>query len=107
MTGNTFAEEFTRFVSADVMRQLSDPLVAAGKLSIKEQNTYISSFVNRVQGNYVTSQRPSCFKELRAVQSPSFKLIASTFCSNSIGTFKQETRNARSLCRTPEFYLWI
>lgn len=62
MTGNTFAEEFTRFVSADVMRQLSDPLVAAGKLSIKEQNTYISSFVNRVQGNYVTSQRPLVFQ---------------------------------------------
>lgn len=62
ITGNTFAEDFTRFVSADVMRQLSDPLVTAGKLSVKEQNAYISSFVNRVQGNYVTSQRPLVFQ---------------------------------------------
>ncbi len=62
LTGNTFAEDFTRFVSADVMRQLSDPLVAANKLSIKEQNAYISTFVNRVQGNYVTSQRPVVFQ---------------------------------------------
>ena len=62
ITGNTFAEDFTRFVSADVMRQLSDPVVAAGKLTVKEQNAYISSFVNRVQGNYVTSQRPLVFQ---------------------------------------------
>ncbi|MDV7395497.1 hypothetical protein RZS08_29185, partial [Arthrospira platensis SPKY1] len=57
-TGNTMSEEVTRFVSADVMRQLSQPLVDAGKMTIKEQNAYISTFVNRVQGNYVTSQRP-------------------------------------------------
>jgi hypothetical protein len=62
ISGNTFSEDFTRFVSADVMRQLSDPLVAAGKLTIKEQDAYISTFVNRVQGNYVTSQRPVVFQ---------------------------------------------
>ena len=62
ITGNTFSEEFTRFISADVMRQLSDPVVAAGKMSIKEQNAYISSFVNRVQGNYISSQRPVLFQ---------------------------------------------
>lgn len=62
ITGNTFAEDFTRFVSADVMRQMTDPLVDAGKLTIKEQNAYISTFVNRVQGNYVTSQRPIVFQ---------------------------------------------
>ena len=61
-TGNTWAEEFTRFVSADVMRQLSDPLVEAGKLTLKEQNAYISTFVNRVQGNYISSQRPIVFQ---------------------------------------------
>jgi len=62
ITGNTFSEEFTRFVSADVMRQITDPLVAAQRMSLKEQNAYISTFVNRVQGNYVTSQRPIIFQ---------------------------------------------
>ena len=62
ITGNNFSEELTRFVSADVMRQLSDPLVQAGRMSIKEQDAYIGTFVNRVQGNYVTSQRPLLFQ---------------------------------------------
>jgi hypothetical protein len=62
LTGNNWAEQFTRFVSADVMRQLSDPLVEGGKLSLKEQNAYISTFVNRVQGNYISSQRPIVFQ---------------------------------------------
>lgn len=62
IAGNTFAEDFTRFISANVMKRLSDPIVEAGKMSIKEQNAYISTFVNRVQGNYVTSQRPIIFQ---------------------------------------------
>lgn len=62
ITGNTFAEDFTRFISADVMRQLSDPVVAAGKMTVREQDAYISTFVNRVQGNYTTSQRPIVFQ---------------------------------------------
>lgn len=60
--GNNFAEDFTRFVSADVMRQMTDPIVAAGKMSAKEQNAYMSIFVNRVQGNYIASQRPIAFQ---------------------------------------------
>ena len=62
LTGNNWSEEFTRFVSADVMRQLTEPLVAAGKLSLQEANAYISVFVNRVQGNYISSQRPVVFQ---------------------------------------------
>lgn len=62
ITGNNFSEQLTRFISADVMRQISDPLVAAGKMDIKEQNAYISAFVNRVQGNYISSQRPVAFQ---------------------------------------------
>jgi Fe-S cluster assembly scaffold protein SufB len=61
-TGNNWSEDFTRFVSADVMRQMTDPLVEAGKMTVKEQNAYMSTFVNRVQGNYVTSQRPIVFQ---------------------------------------------
>lgn len=62
LTGNTLAEDFTRFVSANVMKKLSDPIVQARKMTIREQNAYISTFVNRVQGNYVTSQRPVVFQ---------------------------------------------
>lgn len=62
ITGNNFSEEFTRFISADVMRQLSQPIVDAGRMTVKEQNAYISSFVNRVQGNYIYSQRPIAFQ---------------------------------------------
>lgn len=61
-TGNNRAEEMTRFVSADVMRQLTEDLVTAGKMSITEQNAFIQTFVNRVQGNYIASQRPILFQ---------------------------------------------
>ena len=61
-TGNQFAEQFTRFISADVMRQQTDLLVSAGKMSLQEADAYISTFVNRVQGNYVQSQRPVVFQ---------------------------------------------
>lgn len=61
-TGNNFSEEFTRFVSADVMRQIAQPLVEAGKMSEKEQNALIAIFTNRVQGNYIASQRPIMFQ---------------------------------------------
>lgn len=59
---NEWAEQFTRFVSADVMRQLTDDIVVAGKMSAAEQNAYISIFTNRVQGNYLASQRPIAFQ---------------------------------------------
>lgn len=61
-TGNNFSEELTRFLSADMMRQLTDPLVKAGKMNTQLQDTFIASFVNRTQGNYVTSQRPIVFQ---------------------------------------------
>ena len=62
LTGNNFSELFTRFVSADAMRQLTDPLVDAGRMTVREQDAYINTFVNRVQGNYTTSQRPILFQ---------------------------------------------
>jgi hypothetical protein len=62
ITGNNFSEEFTRFVSARVMDKLTQPLVDAGRMTAREQDMYISTFVNRVQGNYVTSQRPLIFQ---------------------------------------------
>jgi len=61
-SGNLWSEEFTRFVSANVMHRLTDPIVAAGKMSKAEQDAYMSIFVNRVQGNYLASQRPIAFQ---------------------------------------------
>lgn len=62
-TGNRLAEEMTRFVSADVMRQITDLALEAGVLkSVKEADEYIQLFVNRVQGNYLHSQRPIVFQ---------------------------------------------
>jgi hypothetical protein len=62
VTFSNQAEEFTRFVTSDVMRQITDPLVQAGKMATQEQNAFIQIFTNRVQGNYVASQRPIMFQ---------------------------------------------
>lgn len=61
-TGNTFAEEFTRFVSANIMDQLTAPAVAKGLMTKQEAGAWRSIFVNRTQGNYITSQRPIIFQ---------------------------------------------
>lgn len=61
-TGNKFVEEFNRFISADVMRQLTDLAEEAGVLSSREASTYINTFVNRTQGNIQASQRPLMFQ---------------------------------------------
>ncbi|TXH10781.1 MAG: hypothetical protein E6R04_04350 [Spirochaetes bacterium] len=83
-TFNNFAEDFTRFVSADAMRQITDPLVQAGKMGVKEQNAFISIFVNRVQGNYIASQRPIVFQgtlgaALSLFQTYQFNLLQQLF----------------------------
>ena len=56
------SEEMTRFVTADVMKQITDPIVAKKLMSPQEQNAWINTFVNRVQGNYVAAQRPIVFQ---------------------------------------------
>lgn len=61
-SGNRFAEELNRFISADSMRQLTDLGVQKGILSPAEQNAYINTFVNRVEGNTLASQRPLMFQ---------------------------------------------
>lgn len=62
LTGNKFAEELNRFISADTMRQLSDIGVSRGLISPEEQISYINTFVNRAQGNITASQRPLMFQ---------------------------------------------
>lgn len=61
LSGNKFAEEFTRFISADVMRQITDVAVKHGTLEPALAKSYIQTFVNRTQGNYLASQRPLMF----------------------------------------------
>ena len=61
-TGNRLAEEFNRFVAADVMKQMTDVAVSRDLMTAKEQLAYINTFVNRTQGNYLAAQRPMMFQ---------------------------------------------
>lgn len=61
-TGNKLAEEFNRFVAADVMKQMTDIAVTRKLMTSKEQLAYINTFVNRTQGNYLAAQRPMMFQ---------------------------------------------
>ena len=61
-TGNKLAEEFNRFVAADVMKQMTDIAVTRNLMTAKEQLAYINTFVNRTQGNYLAAQRPMMFQ---------------------------------------------
>lgn len=61
-SGNKYAEEFNRFVSADSMRQITDMGIKAGRITEDEAKGYINTFVNRTQGNILASQRPLMFQ---------------------------------------------
>lgn len=83
-SGNTFAEEFNRVISADVMRQITDVGVASGNFSKAEALTYINTFVNRVEGNIIASQRPGIFQgpvgqAIGLFQSYQFNLMQNMF----------------------------
>jgi hypothetical protein len=58
LTGNNLSERFVRFVAADVMKQLVD----IAKVPEDQAAAYINTFVNRVHGNFVASQRPALFQ---------------------------------------------
>lgn len=62
LTGNRLAEEFNRFVAADVMKQMTDVAVTRNLMTSQEQLAYINTFVNRTQGNYLAAQRPMMFQ---------------------------------------------
>jgi hypothetical protein len=61
-TGNKMAEEFNRFVAADVARQISDVRINAGLMDANGQKAFINTFVNRTQGNILAAQRPLIFQ---------------------------------------------
>ena len=92
-SGNKFAEELNRFVSADVMRQITDLGVAHGVLSPQEQLAYINTFVNRVEGNIIASQRPLMFQgpigqAVGLFQSYQFNLMQQMFRYTAEGSAK-------------------
>jgi len=60
-TGNGFAEQFTRFVAWDSMRQITALAEKHGILDAVTSKSYRNTFVNRTQGNYLASQRPLMF----------------------------------------------
>ena len=61
-TLNKFSEEMTNFVSARVMHKIVDEAVTQGVMSERSKWAYINTFVNRVRGTYIASQRPIMFQ---------------------------------------------
>ena len=61
-TGNRLAEEFNRFAAAHTMKQVTDIAVKHGLMDSRSALSYINTFVNRTQGNYLASQRPMLFQ---------------------------------------------
>jgi len=61
-TGNKLAEEMNRFVSANIMDQITSVAVKNGIFDQRTADSYINTFVNRTQGNIIASQRPQIFQ---------------------------------------------
>lgn len=61
-TGNKLAEEFNRFISANVMDQITEIAKKAGVMDDATARAYINTFVNRVEGNLLATQRPLVFQ---------------------------------------------
>ena len=83
-TGNDIAEEFNRYISANVMDQLTDLAVKRGIMDDATARTYIRTFVNRVEGNIIASQRPLVFQgpvgqAISLFQSYQFNLLQQLF----------------------------
>lgn len=83
-SGNPIAEEFNRFISANVMDQLTSIAVRRGLMDDATARTYINTFVNRVEGNIVASQRPMIFQgpigqAISLFQSYQFNLLQQLF----------------------------
>lgn len=62
VTGNKLAESMNRFVSANIMDQLTGLAIKSGAMDERVAGSYINTFVNRTQGNTVASQRPQLFQ---------------------------------------------
>ncbi len=92
-TGNKVSEEANRFISADVMKNITDLAVQRGLMTPKEALSYINTFVNRVEGNTIASQRPLVFQgpigqAIGLFQSYQFNLMQQMFRYVSEGSGK-------------------
>lgn len=92
-SGNKFFEQMNRFLSANVMNQLTDLGENAGLMSDAESRAYRNTFVNRVEGNTVASQRPVMFQgpigqAVGLFQSYQFNLMQQMFRYVSEGSGK-------------------
>lgn len=94
-TRNNFSEDFTRALSARVMDILTEPLVTNKLLSQQEALAYRSVFVNRVNGNYISSQRPIAFQGTTGAAVSLFQ----TYMFNVLQQLTRhiEDRNARAI----------
>lgn len=62
VTGNKMAEEYNRFISAHVAKQVADTRLAAGLMQADDVTSFMNTFVNRTQTNALASQRPLLFQ---------------------------------------------
>ena len=84
LTGNKLAEEMNRFVSANVMDQITSLAVKRGIMDEATARSYINTFVNRTEGTIVASQRPVIFQgpvgqAMGLFQSYQFNLLQQMF----------------------------
>jgi hypothetical protein len=61
IAGTKLMEQSQRVMAVGIMKRLTAPALEAGLMTEQESLTYINTFVNRVQGNYLASQRPGMF----------------------------------------------
>lgn len=83
-TGNKLAEEMNRFISANVMDQITGLAIKHGLMDSKTAQAYINTFVNRVEGNIIAAQRPLIFQgpvgqAIGLFQSYQFNLLQQLF----------------------------
>lgn len=91
--GGNLSEEFQGFLAADVMRQITDLGVKAGVIGTDQVPGYINTFVNRVRGNLIASQRPLMFQgpigqAVSLFQSYQFNMLQQLFRYVGEGTLK-------------------
>jgi len=59
---NQGVEDMNRFVSAYTAKRISDVGIKYGVITADDQLSYINTFVNRTNGNYIANQRPMLFQ---------------------------------------------
>lgn len=93
LSANKLAEEFNRFISANVMDQITQIGQKTGLIDAATSKAYINTFVNRVEGNITASQRPLVFQgpigqAIGLFQSYQFNLMQQLFRYVGEGTKK-------------------